>query len=295
VRPAWSAEFSPEALRYPDPIPVLDELTPEWAWGGSTGRGVRVAVVDSGIDADHPALGGMARGGVAVVEKDGQCTYDDAPHGDAFGHGTACAGIIHSIAPEAELYSVKVLGATLSGTGGMFAAGLRWAIEHDMQVLNLSLGTTKREFYAVLHELADMAYFKNAVLVTAANNFPQPSFPSMYASVISVASHEEKDPFLFYYNPAPPVDFGAPGIDVQVPWRGGGYISTTGNSFAAPHLSGIVALVLAKHPGLAPYQVKTILRATAWNVRNRGAAHPAPASPSYGSAPEAERGVGAET
>jgi subtilisin family serine protease len=295
VRPAWSAEFSPEALRYPDPIPVLDELTPEWAWAGSTGRGVRVAVVDSGIDADHPALGGMVRGGVTVVEKDGQCTYDDASHGDAFGHGTACAGIIHSIAPEAELYSVKVLGATLSGTGGMFAAGLRWAIEHGMQVLNLSLGTTKREFYAVLHELADMAYFKNTVLVTAANNFPQPSFPSMYASVISVASHEDNDPFLFYYNPAPPVDFGAPGIDVQVPWRGGGYISTTGNSFAAPHISGIVALILAKHPGLAPYQVKTILRATAWNVRNRGRTETAPASPTNDSSTQTQRGVGAET
>lgn len=294
MKPAWSAEFSPDALRFPDPIPVLDELTPEWAWGGSSGRGVRVAVVDSGIDGDHPALGGMVRGGVTVVEKDGQCIYDEAPHGDAFGHGTACAGIIHSIAPEAELYSAKVLGATLSGTGGMFAAGLRWAIEHEMQVLNLSLGTTKREFYAILHELADMAYFKNAVLVTAANNFPQPSFPSMYASVISVASHEEKDPFLFYYNPAPPVDFGAPGIDVQVPWRGGGYISTTGNSFAAPHVSGIVALMLAKHPGLAPYQLKTILRATAWNVRNRAADHTAGSSPN-GSTPQPERGVSAET
>ena len=268
MKPAWHEAFTPEALRYPDPVPLLDELTPEWAWGGSTGRGVRVAVVDSGIDAVHPALGGMVRGGVTVVEQGGQITYNDAPHGDAFGHGTACAGIIHRIAPEAELYSVRVLGATLSGSGGMFAAGLRWVIEHNMHVLNLSLGTTKREFFAALHELADAAYFQNSVLVTAANNLPQPSFPSMYASVISVACHDEKDPFVFYYNPSPPVDFGAPGIDIEVPWRGGGSISTTGNSFAAPHISGIVALILAKHPGLTPYQVKTVLRATAWNVRH---------------------------
>ncbi len=268
MRPAWTAAFTPEGLAFPTPIPVLDEITPDWAWGGSTGRGVRVAVVDSGIEADHPALGGMVRGGVAVVERGGQVVYDDGPHGDDFGHGTACAGIIHSIAPEAELYSVKVLGPTLSGTGSAFAAGLRWAIEHQMHILNLSLGTTKREFYATLHELADTAYFKNTILVTAANNFPQPSFPSVYASVISVACHDQKDPFLFYYNPAPPVDFGAPGIDIQVPWRGGGYISTTGNSFAAPHISGIVALILSKHPGLTPFQVKTILRATALNVRN---------------------------
>jgi subtilisin family serine protease len=267
VRPAWNWEFTPEALRYPDPIPLLDEITPDWAWGGSTGRGVRVAVVDSGIEANHPAVGGMVRGGAVVVEKDGQITYEEGPHDDAFGHGTACASIIHGIAPEAELYSVRVLGATLSGSGGMFAAGLRWAIEHDMQVLNLSLGTTKREFYAMLHELADAAYFKNAVLVTAANNFPQPSFPSMYASVVSVACHEGKDPFIFYYNPSPPVDFGAPGIDIEVAWRGGGHISTTGNSFAAPHISGIVALILGKHPELTPFQVKTVLRATAANMR----------------------------
>src|SRR5581483_8160940 len=161
MRPAWSAEFSPDALRYPDPIPVLDELTPEWAWAGSTGRGVRVAVVDSGIDADHPALGGMVRGGVAVGEKDGQCTYDETPHGDAFGHGTACAGIIHSIAPEAELYAVRVLGASGGGTGGQFAGSLRWAIEQDLRVLKLSLGTTKNDRYATLHELADAAYFRN--------------------------------------------------------------------------------------------------------------------------------------
>jgi subtilisin len=267
VRPAWNWEFTPEALRYPDPIPLLDEITPEWAWGGATGRGVRVAVVDSGIEASHPGVGGMVRGGAVVVEKDGQISYEETPHEDAFGHGTACASIIHGIAPEAELYSVRVLGATLSGSGGMFAAGLRWAIEHDMQVLNLSLGTTKREFYAMLHELADAAYFKNAVLVTAANNFPQPSFPSMYASVVSVACHEGKDPFIFYYNPSPPVDFGAPGIDIDVAWRGGGRISTTGNSFAAPHISGIVALILGKHPELTPFQVKTVLRATAANMR----------------------------
>lgn len=280
MKPAWSQEFVPEALHYPDPIPGLDQFTPEWAWGESTGRGMRVGVVDSGIDGDHPALGGMVRGGVAVVEKDGQIQYDESPHTDSFGHGTACAGIIHSLAPEAELYSIKVLGATLSGTGNMFVAGLRWAIEHDMDVVNLSLGTTKRDFYAVLHELADMAYFKNTALVTAANNFPQPSFPSMYASVISVACHDEKDPFRFYYNPTPPVDFGAFGIDVQVPWLGGGTISTTGNSFAAPHISGIVTLIRAKHPGLTPFQLKTVLRATAWNVRHRPDAAPdAPAAP----------------
>jgi subtilisin family serine protease len=210
----------------------------------------------------------MVRGGVAIREQGDQIVFDESPHADLFGHGTACAGIIHSLAPEAELYSVQVLGPALRGTSPVFVAGLRWAIEHDMQVINLSLGSTKRDYFAVLHELTDAGYFRNCVLVTAANNLPQPSYPSTYASVISVARHEEKDPYRFLYNPSPPVEFGAPGIDIEVPWLDGGYLRSTGNSFAAPHISGLVALIVSKHPGLAPYHVKAILHATAWNVRH---------------------------
>jgi subtilisin len=150
----------------------------------------------------------------------------------------------------------------------VFAGGLRWAIEHGMQVCNLSLGTTLRDFYAVLHELADLAYFRNTMLVTAANNLPTPSFPAVYASVISVAAHDEADPYRFYYNPTPPVEFGAYGIDVNVPWTDGGWLTTTGNSFAAPHITGIVTRIIAKHPNLNLFQMKTILRALAANVRS---------------------------
>jgi subtilisin family serine protease len=269
-RPAYSAAFAADVLRrlelrFPQP-----GITPAWAWGDSTGKGVKVAIVDSGVDAAHPAVGAVA-GYVAIGEdpqKTGAFRYDTTPHQDAFGHGTACAGIVRSLAPDCEIYSVKVLGAGLTGRGVVFAAGLRWAIENGMHVCNLSLGTTKKDFYAVLHELADLAYFRNVVLVTAANNMPVPSFPSVYASVISVAAHDGKDPFCFYYNPSPPVEFGAPGIDVRVPWLDGKWLTTTGNSFAAPHISGIVARILAKHPGLTPFQVKAILCALATNVHH---------------------------
>jgi subtilisin family serine protease len=93
-----------------------------------------------------------------------------------------------------------------------------------------------------------------------------PSFPSVYASVISVASHADPDPYRFYYNPQPPVEFGAPGIDVRVAWLDGGWLTTTGNSFAAPHITGIVARILSKHPQLNLFQMKTVLRALAANV-----------------------------
>ena len=80
-------------------------------------------------------------------------------------------------------------------------------------------------------------------------------------SVISVAAHDGKDPFTYYYNTNPPVEFGAPGIDVEVAWNKGQYLVCTGNSFAAPHMTGITALIRAKHPELTPFQLKTVLLA----------------------------------
>jgi subtilisin family serine protease len=276
MRPAWSTQFTQEELRAVKAVYPLEDITPEWAWGDSTGQNVKVAVIDSGVDRDHPAIGGRVSGYVSVTETAEGIVYDTSPHGDEFGHGNACAGIIRTLAPDCELYSVKVLGPRLTGKGSVFTAGLRWAIENDMQICNLSLGTTRRDFFAVLHELADHASFRNIVLVTAANNLPTPSFPSVFASVISVASHEWQTPDIYFYNPEPPVDFGAPGIDVRVAWQNGEWITATGNSFAAPHITGLVAKILGKHPDLAPFQVKTVLRALAANVsHDLTIAHPA--------------------
>src|SRR5262249_16890072 len=175
---------------------------------------------------------------------------------------------------ECELYSVQVLGRTLTGRGNVFAAALQWVIDQDMHVCNLSLSTAKKEFFSVLHELADLAYFQNTALVCAANNLPMPSYPSVYASVISVASHDVPDPNIFYYNSEPPAEFGALGINVRVAWLGGGFITTTGNSFAAPHITGIVARILGKHPRLTVFQLKSILRALSMNVGRRASQSP---------------------
>jgi subtilisin len=265
MRPAWSAAFEADALASLERIGPPEQIDREWAWGGSTGAGVRVAVIDSGIDADHPAVGGRVEY-AAIVEDGDELRVDLEPHGDDFGHGTACAGIIRGLAPDCLITSVKVLGAGLSGRGTVFAEGLRWAIENGMQVCNLSLGTTKRDFYALLHELVDEAYFADVALVTAANNLPKASYPSTYSSVISVASHDVHDDEVYYCNPRPPVEFGALGIDVHVAWLDGGYMDATGNSFAAPHITGFVARLLGKHPGLSVVHVKAILRALADNV-----------------------------
>jgi subtilisin family serine protease len=270
-RPAYASAFAPEAIRVVSRNPVLDAVRPDDAWGGSSGKGVKVAVIDSGIDADHPVIGGRISGYVAINETAEGTTFDTSPHRDDFGHGTACAGIVRSFVPDCDLYSVKVLGAGLRGKGSVFLAGLRWAIENEMDVCNLSLGSTKRDFYAALHELADLAYYRGTILVTAANNMPVPSYPSVFASVISVAAHDVPEPYTFYYNPEPPVEFGAYGIDVRVGWMDGGYLTTTGNSFAAPHITGLVTKILGKHPGLTAFQIKSMLRALATNTGEQGA------------------------
>ena len=109
-------------------------------------------------------------------------------------------------------------------------------------------------------------------LVTAANNMPIPSFPSVYSSVMSGAAHDAGDPYTFSYNPNPPVEFGAFGIDVRLPWLDHKHITATGNSYAAPHITGIVAKILGKHPGLTVFQLKTLLRALAANVKREPSA-----------------------
>lgn len=267
-RPTWSAAIEHDALDALGPLSPIAAVTREWAWAGSTGRGVKVAVIDSGIDDTHPDVVGRVDGYVAIgVGRDG-VVYDVAPHKDAYGHGTACAGIIRTVAPDCELYSIKILGPELTGRGLAFAAALHWAIEHDMQVCNLSLGTTAKAFFGILRDLSHLALCRRMMLVAAANNMAVPSCPSMFASTISVAAQAqgECDPYAFSYNPRSPAEFGAPGINVRVPWRDGAWSTATGNSYAAPHITGIVAKILGKHPDLTVLQMKAILRAVAANV-----------------------------
>lgn len=243
-------------------------IQPENLWQGRTGRGVRVAVVDSGIDTEHPALKGKIRGSVEAVPEGGQITFKPSTSGDQAGHGTACAGIITSIAPDVELYSVKVLGPNASGSGEMFLMGVDYAIKQKMQVVNLSLGTTKRDFWGPLHELLDRAYRDRVILVAAANNLPQASSPSIFSSsLVSVIKRAGGEPFNFGYQYGDVIELVAPGVQVETTWPGGGYRQLTGNSFACPYITGIIALMLEARPDLTPFQIKTILYAIA--QRNR--------------------------
>jgi subtilisin len=263
--PAWSLPAGAEkniALEVDWP----PEVTREWAWGGSTGRGVRVCILDSGVEPDHPSVGPL-EGAVAVVRgADGEIVIEPDEEGDLCGHGTACAGIVRALAPECSLFSVRVLGAGYTGSGAILVEGLRYAIENGFDVVNMSLSTTKHELAASLHQLADLAYFKKTMLVASAHNLPVESYPWRFASVLSVGSHDRSEALDFFYNPEPPVEFFARGVDIDVAWLQGSTLRSTGNSFATPHMTGICALVLGRHPELTPFQLKSVLYLTASNV-----------------------------
>lgn len=255
--------------RGPDDIPVLaagQPVTREWAWGGSTGAGVRVCVVDSGVDPEHPLVGPVSAA-YAVTTGDAGPRVEQTATGDVSGHGTACAGIIRETAPDCELSSVRVLGDRSTGSGKALITGLRWAVDQGFDVINMSLSTRRAEFEPALRDLADDAYFSGVALVACAHNSPVVSFPWRFSSVISVGTHQEPDSGLHLYNPVPPVEFYAKGRDVTVAWPGGGTTRMTGNSFAAPRIAGLCALIKSKHPLLTVFQLKTVLYLTSANVR----------------------------
>jgi subtilisin len=264
--PAWSLPREAAARIGMDNL-LPQRVDRDWAFGGATGKGVKVCILDSGVEAGHPLVGELAGAVAVTLGEDGEPVAEEDLEGDLCGHGTACAGIVRSLAPDAQIHSVRVLGAGYKGSGTVLLAGLRWAIAQGFDVVNMSLSTTKRQLGELLHELADTAYFQGTVLVASAHNMPVESFPWRFSSVISVGSHEEDDSLVYYANPNPPVEFFARGVDVDVAWLGGGSIRASGNSFATPCISAIVALILSKHPGLTPFQLKTVLHLTSQNVQ----------------------------
>ena len=236
VLPAWGLPAGGE--RPVDAASLPAPVTAEWAYGGATGAGVRVCVLDSGIEAGHPLVGEVERAVTVVEDEDGEPVIVDDGEGDVSGHGTACAGIIRSFAPEASISSARVLGSDVNGRFATLRAGIAWAVDEGFDVCNLSLSVRNRDFALDLCELADQASHGGTMLVCSAHNLPIESYPWRFASVVSVGSHDEPDPWRFYWNPEPPVELYARGVGVPIAWPGGGTIRATGNSFAAPHVGG---------------------------------------------------------
>ena len=243
-----------------DPSRIAEEADVHDDWKSGSGEGVRIAIIDSGIENDHPDLKGSIADSFEARRVGKKIEFEQTDSGDSAGHGTACAGIIKKIAPGAEMSSIKVLGSSGLGDGHAFLAGLEFAINNKFQAINLSLGTTKPQFAMPLHDLLDRAYQAGCVVVAAANNLPQPSFPSVFSSsLISVSKSSETDPLKFGFRFGEIIELTAPGVNIRTAWLENGHRNLTGNSFACPHIVGVIALLLDRYPDLTPFQVKTAL------------------------------------
>ncbi|MEW6244661.1 MAG: S8 family serine peptidase [Bacillota bacterium] len=240
-------------------------------WNDSQGAGVKVAVLDTGV-ADHPDLPVVSGGYNAL---DGTNRYADGN-----GHGTHVAGTIAAVdnsfgvvgvAPGVRLYAVKVLDDSGKGSVESVVAGIEWAVNNGMQVINMSLGASSDS--QTLKDACDSAYAAGLLLVAAAGNNGNPpgkgdnvNYPAKYASVIAVAASDEADKRATFSSTGPDVELIAPGVRVKSTVPGGTYATYSGTSMASPHAAGVAALVWAANPALGNLQVREILRGTAQDL-----------------------------
>lgn len=227
-----------------------------------TGRGVRIAVLDSGIETGHPALGGLIlRDDIAIVS-DGLRLHAEPGNGrDVFGHGTAVAGLIRALAPEAEIGSIRVLGEGLDSRTAVIREGARQAIERGYQILNCSFGCGVPDHVLHYKSWIDEAYLRRVHVVAACNNsdYTRPEWPAHFPTVISVNMTDAPGADTLFYRPDSLVEFLAHGVNVRVPWRESGTREITGSSFAAAQVAGMVARILSGVPELSPIEMKTLL------------------------------------
>jgi len=226
------------------------------AWQLTQGSpSVVVAIVDTGVQADHPALAGRVLPGYDLVNQ-------DADPGDDNGHGTALAGIVASVCPSCRILPVKVLAANMTGDWGTIAAGVTWAADHGAQVINLSVGG--RRAPDALGAAIAGALAKGVIVVAAAGNDGENEtfYPAMYPSVVSVAGIDQNNTRYQWSNFGPWVTVAAPGC-TTAPSLGGGYETDfCGTSTAAPFVAGVAGLARSLDPALTPAQFATALDAS---------------------------------
>lgn len=241
---------------------------------------VSVAVVDSGIDATHSDL----RGRVArawEIPADGETFRAvEAPcprNRDVYGHGTAVAGIIASIAPNARLLDIRVLDERCQAGGPALVAGFEHAIASGARLINLSLACVAR-YAPQLHELCEEAYRRNQIVIAAKRNMPlaDHGFPAEFSSCISVDAADFPSRYMLEFLDPPPIEFAARGANVLVPAAGGGYMRRTGTSFATPTVTGLCGLLVGAYPDLRLFEIKTLLKQHAESAGRSGRGRPTP-------------------
>jgi subtilisin family serine protease len=231
----------------------------------ATGAGVRVAVIDSGVDTTHPALTGVVNARWTVeLEWEQFPTVKASELGDAFGHGTAVAWIVRQMAPQAIIDSIRVLDGALRSSTPKVAHAMQWAVRQGFDVINCSFGASSERYLQSYKASVDAAFCSRSILVAACNNrdYRTPEYPGAFPTVVST-DFGAFDGLRFARRQGALVEFVSRGVDLQVPWKGGATRTVSGSSFAAPHLAGLVARIKQLRPEWNAVQVKAQLYALA--------------------------------
>jgi len=239
------ASEAPERINWAGAILGIPDV-----WRLTQGEGIKVAVLDTGIDADHQDL-------ESAIKETRDFTGDGIE--DTNGHGTHCAGIIGArlngvgfvgVAPKSELLIGKVLNNSGQGSYAWITEGIYWAVESGAQIISLSLGGTSSD--PELYKAIQFALFNGVCVICAAGNegalFKNSiGYPGRYGGVITVASHDINGKPSGFSSRGGEVDFMGPGSNIWSTYKDGGYAELSGTSMATPFVAGLAALIMSKH------------------------------------------------
>ncbi|MDD2283740.1 MAG: S8 family serine peptidase [Eubacteriales bacterium] len=263
-----------EAQAYAQTVPwgIEHVNAPDVHSAGFKGSGIKVAVLDTGILTSHADL--QVTGGYDTT---GTGSYNDDN-----GHGTHVAGTIAALdntigvlgaAPSAQLYAVKVLNSAGSGTYSNIIAGIEWAINNDIDVINMSLGGSSGS--TALEQACNSAYNAGILVVAAAGNEGTSAgttecigYPAKYSSVMAVGSITSSNVRSSFSSTGSTLEIMAPGSSIYSTTYNGSYGTMSGTSMACPHVAGVAALVWSAEPSLTNVQLRNALNLTAndmWN------------------------------
>ncbi|QCT00847.1 peptidase S8/S53 subtilisin kexin sedolisin [Paenibacillus algicola] len=240
------------------------------AWSISTGYGIKVGVIDTGIDVGHPDLQHSLGRGINLVHR-GLPPFDDNGHGTHISGTIAAAnstrGMI-GVAPRSIIYPVKAFDANGSAYVSDIIAGIDWCVRSGADLINMSFGMQTRS--RSLLDIVNRAGQAGIVVVASSGNDGKRraiDYPARYPQTISVGATDRKRKIASFSNRGQYVDIYAPGDKIMSAWLHGKYHEMSGTSMATSHVSGTIALLLAQRPGLKPAAIKALLQRTAVPLR----------------------------